>query len=387
MNNTRTHFIWIDWLALIIFNIYLLLAYTSSSRFNLLLSRSGMFTSVILIIIFLNHINLIQALKNKEKELFFCIITGILSFINMIFAKSGPGVLFDIANIILILYLSDKIELDTISLSIIFTTFFLILIFWFNANGEGYNPNTVSLIVLESAMLSALSLSSLLSKWKKDWIIYLYLAVSSALFVYPVAKKFEGRTEIGALFILLFTFLFIPKLVWQFKKLYCCILGIIALICMLVPAMFTHIYYDYINNEIEIPSKFRIFHGREPVWMQYFSAWKKEPLTGIGNNFIEKIPDLRFSSAHNGFLHLLVVYGIIIFFIVLFYFGYKIIQIKTEQISLTKKIGFSIIIAMLAIASMESYLITSFSNMLLFFVFLIIFKENKQIEEQNLEQK
>lgn len=114
---------------------------------------------------------------------------------------------------------------------------------------------------------------------------------------------------------------------------------------------------------------------------------KKEPWTGIGNDFIEKIPDLRFSSTHNGFLHLLVVYGIIIFLIVLFYFGYKIIQIKTEQISLTKKFGFSIIIAMLAIASMESYLITSFSNMLLFFVFLIIFKENKQIEEQNLEQK
>ena len=387
MNTTRTHFIWIDWITLSIFNIYLLLAYTSSTRFNLLLSRSGIFTSVILIIIFFNHINLIQALKNKEKELFLCIITGILSFINMIFAKSGPGVLFDIANIILILYLSDKIEIDTISLSIIFTTFFLILIFWFNANGDGYNPNTVSLIVLESAMLSTLSLSSLLSKWKKDWIIYLYLAVSSALFVYPVAKRFEGRTEIGALFILLFTFLFIPKLVWQFKKLYCSALGLIVITCMLVPAIFTHKYYDYINQGIDIPSKLKIFHGREPVWMQYFSAWKKEPWTGIGNDFIEKIPDLRFSSTHNGFLHLLVVYGIIIFLIVLFYFGYKIIQIKTEQISLTKKFGFSIIIAMLAIASMESYLITSFSNMLLFFVFLIIFKENKQIEEQNLEQK
>ena len=167
MNTTRTHFIWIDWITLSIFNIYLLLAYTSSTRFNLLLSRSGIFTSVILIIIFFNHINLIQALKNKEKELFLCIITGILSFINMIFAKSGPGVLFDIANIILILYLSDKIEIDTISLSIIFTTFFLILIFWLNANGDGYNPNTVSLIVLESAMLSTLSLSSLLSKWKR----------------------------------------------------------------------------------------------------------------------------------------------------------------------------------------------------------------------------
>lgn len=126
-------------------------------------------------------------------------------------------------------------------------------------------------------MLSTLSLSSLLSKWKKDWIIYLYLAVSSAFFVYPVAKRFEGRTEIGALFILLFTFLFIPKLVWQFKKLYCSALGLIVITCMLVPAIFTHKYYDYINQGIDIPSKLKIFHGREPVWMQYFSAWKKNP--------------------------------------------------------------------------------------------------------------
>lgn len=381
MNMTKKNLIWIDWIALILFNIYLLLAYTSSNRFNLLLSRGGMFTSAILIIMFFNHIDLIQALKNKEKELFLCIITGILSIINMFLAKSGPGVLFDIANFLLILYLSDKIELDMISLSSIFVTFFLILIFWFNGDSGDYNYNTISLIVLESAMLSALSLSSLLSKWGKEWIIYPYLFISSTVLVYPIAKKFEGRTEIGALFILLFVFLCIPKIVWQFKKLYAIVLAAISIICMSVPAIFTYKYYSYINQGLDIPSTLRILHGREPVWMQYFNAWKNEPWTGIGNDFISKIPDMRFTSAHNGFLQLLVVYGLPVFFIAILYFGYKILQIKTEQISLTKKFGLCLIITMLAIASMESYMITSFSNMLLFFILLIIFREDKQIKE------
>lgn len=376
MNLAKKPIIWIDWIVLILFNTYLLMAYTSSERFNLLLGRGGMFTSAILIILFFNHIDFIEALKNKEKELLLCIITGILSIINMLLSQSGPGVLFDIANFLLILYLSDKIKLDTIGLSIVSITFFLILIFWFNADGEGYNPNTVSLIVLEAATLSTLGFSALSAKWKKEWIIYPYLAVSSILFVFPIAKKFEGWTEIGALFILLFLFLLVPKMVWQIKKLYCIALGFISAICMIIPAIFTHLYYSYLNQGMEVPSKLRIFHGREPVWIQYFNAWKKEPWTGIGNNFIEKIPDLRFSSAHNGFLHLLAVYGIPIFLIVLIYFEYKISKIQTHSISLTKKWGFSLIIAMLAISSMESYIITSFSNMLLFFILLIIFREN-----------
>lgn len=46
--------------------------------------------------------------------------------------------------------------------------------------------------------------------------------------------------------------------------------------------------------------------------------------------------------------------------------------------SITKKIGFSIIIAMMCMAAMESYIVTSFSNVVFFFVLLIIFKEDRE---------
>lgn len=380
MNIVGKKITFINWITLAIFNIYLLLAYTSSKRFDLLLSRGGLFTSCILLILFFNNINFIQALKNKEKELLLCIIIGILAIINMFLCKSGPGVIFDIANITLILYLSDKIKLDTISRYIISVPFFLILLAWTSIDGEGYNYNTISLIVLEATLLSSLGFSSLLGKWKKEWLIYLYLMISIVVLVYPIAKKYEGRTELGALFIFLFFFFIVPKAIYQFKKTYLILLGIIASACMIIPAIFTHMYYRYIEQGLELPSLMRILHGREPVWNQYFNAWKKEPWTGIGNNFIEKIPDLSFTSAHNGFLHLLVIYGIFVFLIVFIYLGYKLFQLKTDKLSLTQKLGLSLIIAMFMIAAMESYLFTSFSNMFLFFVFLILFNENNQTE-------
>lgn len=379
MNNTKKGFIWIDWISWTCFILYLLLAYTSSDRFNLLLGRSGLFTSCILIILFFNHIDVIQALKNKEKELILCLFVGILAFINMYLAKSGPAVIFDIANFFLILYLSDKIELDDISLCIITSGFFLIFLFWTKFGDENYNYNTISLIVLESATLSALGFSYFLSKWEKEWIIYFYLLITFIAVVWPTAEKYEGRTELGAILILFFLFFFVPKIIWQFKKLYCFFVGSTIAASLIVPIKFMHIYYGYINQGLEVPTEVRILHGREPVWMQYLEAWKKEPWTGIGNDYIGKIPDLRFSSVHNGLYHLLVVYGIPIFFITLIFFGYKIAKIKTQQVSLTKKLGLSVIIAMIAISAMESYIIVSFSNMILFFVLLIVFKDKDKI--------
>ena len=72
------------------------------------------------------------------------------------------------------------------------------------------------------------------------------------------------------------------------------------------------------------------------------------------------------------------VYGVLVFLLTVFFLGKKLLKIKTETMSITKKIGFSIIIAMMCMAAMESYIVTSFSNVVFFFVLLIIFKEDRE---------
>ena len=370
--------LWVDWLAYGAFMVIILLAYTSASRFITLVNRGGMLTFFVFLILFFNHVDWIQGLKNREKDLIICLITGILVIINMFLSKAGPGVIFDIANLLLLLYLADRIELDETGVWIITASFFLIFLFWIKADGSSYNANTITIIVFESAIISALGGASILSKWKKEWIACIYLVVAMVTVTWPIAKKFWGRTTLVAILIMLMFLFLIPKVVWSFRKLYYCLIGGIAVASLVIPAIFTYIYWSCIKQEVGFPDKLRIFGGREPVWLQYFEAWLKEPWTGIGNDFLGKIPNLRYNSIHNGLFHILVVYGVLVFLLTVFFLGKKLLKIKTETMSITKKIGFSIIIAMMCMAAMESYIVTSFSNVVFFFVLLIIFKEDRE---------
>ena len=121
--------LWVDWLAYGAFMVIILLAYTSASRFITLVNRGGMLTFFVFLILFFNHVDWIQGLKNREKDLIICLITGILVIINMFLSKAGPGVIFDIANLLLLLYLADRIELDETGVWIITASFFLIFLF------------------------------------------------------------------------------------------------------------------------------------------------------------------------------------------------------------------------------------------------------------------
>ncbi len=370
--------LWVNWIAYGVFMIIIMLAYTSASRFITLVNRGSMLTFFVFLILFFNHVDWIKELKKIEKDLIISLVTGIIVIINMFLSKAGPGVIFDIANLLLLLYLADRIELDDISLWIITVSFLFIFLFWIKADGSSYNANTITIIVFESTIISALGGSAILSKWKKEWIACIYLIVAMLTVTWPIAKKFWGRTTLVAILIMLSFLFLIPKVIWSFRKLYFCLIGGIAVASLAIPAIFTYIYWACIKQEVNFPAKMRIFGGREPVWLQYFEAWSKEPWTGIGNDFLGKIPNLRYDSIHNGLFHILVVYGILVFLVALFFLGKKLIKIKTDTMSITKKIGFSIMIAMTCMAAMESYIVTPFSNVVFFFVLLIIFREDNK---------
>ncbi len=376
MNEIKKERVWIDWLVYGLFMIIVMSAYTSASRFVKLVNRGSMLTFFMLFILFLNHIDWIQKIKDKEKELLVCLAAGILVIINMFLAKAGPGVIFDIATLLLSLYLVDKINFDEKSIWIVTLGFFLIFLFWIKTDGSSYNPNTITVIVFEAITISALGGSVILSKWKKEWIACIYLIVAFVAVAWPMAKEFRGRTTLVAILIVSVFLFLIPKAIWKFRKLYYCLIGGVAAASYIIPSIFTYIYWFCIKKQMDFPAKLRIFGGREPVWLQYIGAWTKEPWTGIGNDYVGKIPNLLFNSIHNGLFHILVVYGIPIFLITLIFFGIKLSKIKTDAMSITKKMGLSIMIAMMSMAAMESYIVTPFSNVFFFFVLLIMYREN-----------
>ncbi len=358
---------WIDWLAFGWLITMVIFAYTSANAFLILIDRGSKIAAVTLLLLFFNHINWLEALKARDRELLVVLIAGGISVVNMFIARAGVGVLFDIANLLLIVYLVDKIQLDERIYYMLAGGLLLIVIFQMKLDSGGYNPNTISLIVYEVVTMSALGLSVYTDKCKKNWLVYLYLLVFFAFLVIPVAKKYRGRTAYYAAIIFTLLFLLVPKVVWGIRKLYYAIMAASAAVSFFVPVIVSY-YYDKYG--------YRPFNGREIAWIQFMTAWIKEPITGIGNDYVSKIPNMAFGNVHNGLIHLLSVYGVVLFIYVIILFARKMSAIETDHLNITKKMALSLLVAMFAISAMETYMVQAFSNIWLFWILLILFKKD-----------
>lgn len=207
MNSKGNSVFWGDLIAWGMIIGILILAYTSAGRFNTLMAHGGIFAFVPLVILFFSHVDWMQALKNRDKELITCLVVGGLVVINMRISKAGIGVVFDIANLILILFLSDKIKLTIAIQYMIAIGCMVVMLFWIVGDGSSYNPNTFSMIIFEMAILSILCGFSILEKKNKIWMGYLYSFITILMFVWPIAKKYAGRTTMVAILIIVVLFL------------------------------------------------------------------------------------------------------------------------------------------------------------------------------------
>lgn len=362
---------WLDWIAFSGLMLIILAAYTTGSGFNKMIAHAGPIICGILIVLFFNHVDWIQALKNRDRELLLSLFAGILAVINMILSKSGPGVLFDITNFVLIIYLADKVKIDDKILCLITITFIIIWVYFFIVNPKGYNPNTHSMIVFEACAISTIGISAFLKERKKVWLIYVYVLIAFLGVSIPISMEYKGRTTIVGIIILLSFFFLIPGSIWNIKKLYKILWGAILAFSTALPLL----VFLFMAQGWKIPFRKYVLNGREIAWEQYIAAWLKEPWTGIGNDYLSKIPDLRFYNVHNGPLHILTVYGIFLFIVAMVLLGKKLLRINTEALNITKRFGLCLLVSMFSIAIMETYVIISFSNIVLFLALIAVFRE------------
>ncbi len=369
MFNLKKSHVYFDWIAIGIIMLVYFSAYTSVDYYNLLIKHAGIPMAISLVILFFNHIDWVRAIKYKEKELILLIMSEIIVLINMIFSRSGPGVLIDITNLLLLLYLSDKVKLDEKIYFSISVISFIVLLLWFGKSDAGYNANTSTTIVFEMTGLSVLGLTLFLSKYKKESLSKIFLIALLAIIVFPLAQKNNCRSIIlgmGILFVLYYLF---PHKLWTLKKLYLnCIIGLIT-ISIIFPITYTILWKSY---GITGPKILRagFMGGREKVWVQYLTAFVKSPIAGIGNDFLNRIPDLRYNSVHNAYIHVLVVYGIPVFFLILYFLYKRLTDIDFNNINSFNILALCYLITILFISIVESYFAVSFGNQI-FFLFLL----------------
>lgn len=370
MNWKKTlHYI-IDWAVILIFLFFIWSAWISHEMWEKVtyIAPVGIFFA--LGTLFLNHISLIECFRSKDTE-FFLMSGGILlGLLNILLIHSGIGAIFTLADFLLILYLANKVYFDKIQLGAIAFSCLLIWFYWqfIDKSAYGntiYNPNGISLVIFSCFCVFTCYLVYLLSSLFKipKWIWHFSLL----LFLYLLTKRvlsFNARGIIAAIASWMITYYLLPK-----KKF---TIPLVIGTSLLIPAVYVILWKMGYMNGIMIMGK-RLASGRDRIWHEFFNVFIQHPITGIGSNFEELLPDLstRLQEAHHALLDLLFVHGLPVFLIIFYLLMKRIGNLITDSYSSVTAVCLASVYGMLASGTFENYYIVSPYNVLMLMIFLI----------------
>ena len=367
----------VDWAAAAIIVLSLCLFYISKPYYDRLISFAPMINLIPLSLLFFNHIDWIESLKSKDKELIFLILGVVISMVNLVLAHSGYGAIFNITDFLLIIYLSDKIPFNRHIYSVIGAVCFLILGTWIGKGAKSYNTNLASMILFAISVYAVTALMAVMKRfgkelWGKGISFFLMLGL-----ILPMVIKLHARCVALGIAVFLIVNYLIPSAAWKCRWLYRTCVGLLLSGSILFPIWYIKQSHAATTTIRVFGKKF--FSGRDPIWEQFLTAFCKEPLTGIGSDFATKMPNLTIPEAHNGLLHILTVHGILVFAIVIFFLGKRLFQIQKTAFDnrLTRQCA-AAIIALATVSIFENYFVFSFYNIFVLLLFNLGIKE--QIE-------
>lgn len=277
---------------------------------------AGLFVFLCEGLLLLNNYNVIKALKEKDKELFFIIALLFIIGLNLVIVKSGFGAYFTAANFALILFSCDKIVLSKKQILFLSSVYMFVLLFWlvivypsyFGSYDSSFalNTNGAATFSTYTALCALILLQYFFEK--HNWIEFLIVL----LFVRILRLALWHRAR-GAFIILTCLIFFFYILKGRFvnsKKVYTVLLGFASLGSLVFVLSYTLLGKTGFNVFIPIFYK-NIFSGRENIWYEFFTYFVKKPITGIGTNLtIESFVEF---NVHNAMYDILVIHGVVVF--------------------------------------------------------------------------
>lgn len=101
-----------------------------------------------------------------------------------------------------------------------------------------------------------------------------------------------------------------------------------------------------------------ILSGRQDIWGELWTAFSKQPFTGIGSSY--EIKSFFIFEVHNGMLDLLIVHGIPVFICAMLLIYRTLLKaLSTPKISRLRRIALSAVFAMLFTSFFENFFINS----------------------------
>lgn len=357
----------VDWIAIIAVLIISFCTTTNDFLWGRFTYIAPVPIFIILCILFFNHVSLIDCFKSKDKE-FFLLSGGVfLSAINLFLVKSHVGSIFTITNFLLVLYLADKICFDRLQLAVIAMASFFIIFYWLFINKGVYgnvdtNSNRASIFIFMHfcvfvCCITYILFSFQMIKWPYYIVILLLLIVVSNRIL-----SLRCRGVFLATLAWAGTCYILPKKKWT-------ILFVIGA-SLLTPVIYVLLWRSGIIEGIVVYGK-SLLSGRDVIWYEFFKAFIRQPITGIGSDFDRVLPDLYMKDAHHALLDLLFVHGLPVFMVVLYFLYRRIYKVITETSGAVRDVCLACIYGVIAMGSLENGYIISPCNVL-FLTFFVV---------------
>ncbi len=300
---------------------------------------ASLFVFCVCVGLFLNNVNWIFLIRNKDKEIWVLAAVVLVTGINLLVIGSNKGSFFVAANFAIVWYLSDKIRLTSGQIKGLQIAYFALLMVWFfvaypiffsNYDQMAYNTNTAATFTV----FTLLCAYGLMKEWyhKKELaglILVMVLVRTIQLVLWHRAR--------GA-FIMLLAFLFFyylaPRKWWDSKKIMNVFYYILTLGSLVFVVLYTAI--GQLGIDFKLPFFYKnIFSGRQNIWLEVGKMFLRQPITGIGSGYT--LNTFMEYNLHNAMYDLIAVHGILVFAGILFivykrFQGFRSIGCKKEMV-------------------------------------------------------
>ncbi len=304
--------------------------------------------------------------KEAVRDVWFWLVAASLAVaaVNLFVIGSGKGAWLTAADVLLVIYLSDRVRFSKAATWFVFAYTGFYFFYWtFDVKGyfKGYNTNYGGLVLITGFVFAVTGLIAFWNRLreyeKKGAVFLLCFIVFCFIWGYNIVAWYRARCALLGLVV--FALLSVmPLKVWKNKVFYT-----ILTLSMTLGAIAVSLLYVWLGGFSDSFS-IRIFYkdiisGRDAIWTDLWSAFIKSPITGIGSSYRINVDWMGgMFEVHNGLLDILIVHGVIVFAVTVTLFIIRLLKMRKKAASnVVARSAMAGTFAILAASFMENFFI------------------------------
>ncbi len=315
--------------------------------------------------LFFSHRNPFRCLFERDMEFLLMAAADLLTLLNLFLIHSNKGAFLTVVNLLMAVYLADKVNFTRRQAMIFSGCMTVFLIPWFAFVKWEYNFNMAGLVFMMLTVMGILFLEFVKEVYAMPYMGWIQILLCATGTLYTIL--YHSRCAMAGMFLFMI-FLTCGKIIQKNRA----IKRMIIIMTTAGSIVFTLFYVWLGSLSVEITFLYKsILSGREEIWGELWQALLEKPVTGIGSAY--QMKSFFIFEVHNGLFDILAVHGIPVFLLVIFLLVRKMWLCPSgrEQTAVVR-IAQSGIFAMLFVSFFENFFIVPPYLLLFFFLFTIV---------------